>query len=221
MPTLSDYVTRVLDRAGMTNSQVPTTARVEEYINDALAELDEMLIETLGHEYRASSVAIEVHSDKATAVGGGALTTTGWLRILSVHLNFSDGSSRAIEAFEHGDRDRKWFGYAARWHSIRYRWVGSDLQFEPTGAADGLTGTVRYVPAFTALVGGATPTSYSCPNRWDEWAVLKPAIKLRRKLRQDNSDLEAELARLEQRIRNAAASRNMGAAPRFVRRARW
>jgi len=221
MPTLADYTTRVLDRAGMTNSQVPVTARVEEYVNDALAELDDLLIATLGHEYRASSIAIEIHSDKATAVGGGALTTTGWLRILSVHLNFSDGSSRAIEAFEHPERDRKWFGYVSRGGAVRYRWVGSDLQFEPTGAGENLTGTVRYVPSFVALVNGPPATTYVCPNRWDEFAVLRAAIKLRSKLRQDNGDLEAELAAVRARIESAAGHRNMGAAPRFVRRARW
>ncbi|HBU30612.1 MAG TPA: hypothetical protein DEB56_14555 [Thiobacillus sp.] len=218
MPTLAEYTTRVLDRAGMTNSQVPVTARVEEYINDGLAALDDMLVGMFGHEYRASSVAIEIHSDKATAVGGGALSTAGWLSILSVHVTFSDGTSRAIEAFEQPERDRKLFGYTPRHNGVRYRWVATELQFEPTGAADGLTGLVRYVPQFAAISGAAT---YTAPNRWDEYAVVSAAIKLRRKLRQDVSDLEGELAALENRIRNFAPRRNMGAAPRFVRRARW
>jgi len=218
MPTLAEFVTRTLDRAGMTNAQVPVTARVEEYVNDALADLDRMLTARLGHEYRAASVDIEIHNDIATAVGGGALSLAGWRDILSVHINFADGSSRPIESFEHADRDRKWYGYASRGSRVRYHKVGTELQFEPADTADGLTGKVRYSPSFTAISGA---TVYVAPDRLEEYAVLSAAIRLRSKARQDNSDLEAELSRLRGYITTEMPAINRGAAPHFVRRARW
>lgn len=217
---LSALETRIRARAACEYTQAVSQSEIDAHSNSSLADLYETITIADGHEIFATSATFVVG---AGDVAGTWSPSTPTIRaVLAVILILPTASAMAIEPIEQTERDRRWYGYLPRTgFGIRYRLEGQSLYFEPPSAALGLSGKLRYIPAFVPLVRTPTPTTLDLPSGVEEFVVCDVAAKIRTKQRQDASELYAERERWRQIAVEVVETRNMGGAVRPARRHRW
>lgn len=220
---LSSLETPIRQRAAMVGAQTVTSAEVDTYSNEELQSLYNLMARSW-HEYYAGSVAFKIVNNYAyDSAGVALLPTTSWSDIIAVHVTDTAGRKRAVTRMQQVDRDVAvgLGGYVDPSATLRYDWIGSNVEFEPATYGNGLTGTIRYLPQFTPLVRLPAPTSIVIPNGYERRVILGGALKCRRKTRTDNQDMEAEYAALTQEIEMDCMRRNRGGNKTLARRSRW
>ncbi|MFA6167019.1 MAG: hypothetical protein WC700_10400 [Gemmatimonadaceae bacterium] len=185
-----------------------TDAEVEQWLNDGLRELYDLLIAARGEDYYAVNSPIYY----SALTNGWALPAT-FFRSLEVVLY--DGSTyfsapraeladvaRALNITEAGG--------ASSLADCSYRLTETEIELHPVPAAK--TSTVvhlYYLPAMTTVGSGG---SFDGLDGWEEYAVLSAAIRMLKK--EGTLDIaqafEVERARIEQRIGRLASTRDAG-----------
>lgn len=90
--------------------------------------------------------------------------------------------------------------------NLRYRFTGNNIQFVPISQA-GNTVRCWYAPRPRSLV--ADTDIFDGISGWEDYAIVRAAIKARIKEESDTTDLKAELADLQLRIDAVAESRDV------------
>lgn len=215
---LSDLILLVRQRADMENNAFVSDSELTTYINNSLAELDDILV-TNYEDYRLSNWV------SVLAAGAGAVIPLpadfGKLRGVDFQVN-GTGAGRwyALRAFQFPERNR-WtnagavFAWPFGRAQLSYRLADQGIMIAPADQAGGVY-QVWYTPLFNRLVlpTDLLPQSYAS-QAWTEYAVVDAAIKILNKQNLDPSGFMAEKQALRARVIGASKNRS-NAAPKRV-----
>ena len=205
--TLADLKTRSLLRADMPlETQRYETGQVEEYINESLAELYDLLVIKEGYDrfldsYSAATVSGQKRYDLPTA----------FFKSAGLDIQ-APADSRYYTLLQYSHADRMLYQNSTEFivdgiPRYRYRIVKDYFEIlpEPAGAYNF---TLHYVPQLTKLVNTTDAVQDEIVESWLEYVVVDVAIKLL------DLDEETEKATLMRQTKGALAGRIAGASGR-------
>jgi hypothetical protein len=203
--TLEELKTQSRQLADMSDNEFISDSELTNYINFAISELHDMLVENYESEYFLST-------ESGTTVSGTAeyaLPTNFYkLRGVDIKLNGTDWFS--INAFNFNERNR--YEEFGSWSlqgisNVRYRVMGSNIRFSPV-PDNALPYKIWYIPVATKLVSDSD--TLDDINQFSDFVILTAAMKMLIKEESDVSVLQAERNRIEQKIRQASENRDAG-----------
>lgn len=176
--TLGDLRSDVRQRADMVSSQFVTDSEVNEYINQSIAELYDLLIATRGMDFYEKLQSF-------TTVGGTSQypLASDFYQLVRIEAVLS-GFSVPLLPFTHAE------------HGV--------LSQYPTQG--GIVINVLYVPAPARLAADAD--TFDGYGGWEEYVVVDAAMKCLEKEESDISPLMARKLKMEQRIEAMAPNRD-------------
>lgn len=198
--TLSELRTRARTRANMENSEFVSDTELNQFINDSLAELDDLLIASFGNDYRVSSTS------PANTVAGTTsyALPSAFYKLLGVDVRSSSGDRwTSLRPFNFNERNRDTDDTL---QALRYRLSGSNFILSQDPGV--ISYRLWYIPVLTPLtVDGST---YTDTQNFAEYAVVDAAIKCMEKEESDTTDLRNDKAALKRRIEEMAQNRDAG-----------
>ena len=199
--TLLQLRTQVRQRANMENSQFVTDAELNSYINLAIAELYDLMVSKYGEDYFFTSY------DLPLQIATEAYTLpTDFYKLLGVDLMIDATRKIRLRRFEFAERNRVDYALTLREIDLRYRLRGNTIIFSPITNVSQRTIRISYIPRYVYL-GGDTDT-FDGYNGWEEYVIVRAAIKCLMKEESDVSALAQELMLLEKRIEAMADNRD-------------
>ena len=213
--TLANIRASVLDRADMTDSSFPVTARVTEVINNALGELYD-IITTCFETYHYKTGDISVVSGTQSYS-----LPTDLYKIIRVY--FKDSAGHLERPLIECDLDNLCLqstdslATTAEVKNLRYKIAGDKIWFSPMPSGSG-TVQIWYVPEFTKLSAESDTMPFKMPVHWEEFIYVAAAIPLLDREESDSGALRATKAELEGKIRAAVQVRNVSGPFRIKKR---
>ena len=201
--TLLSLRDRAKQRANMENSGFVTDTEWNSYINYAISTLRDLIISKAGNDYFASSQTTTLTANQDSYALPVDFYKALWFEMLG-----DDGYYYKMRRFEVTERNygRSPLNYFIP--DIRYRLLGSNFIITPATLSGGRTIKLWYVPLITPLV--SDPDTLDGYNGWDEYVVLMAARKALVKEEQDVSQVDTELAFINQRLEAMADNRDQG-----------
>ena len=178
--TLADLRARALDYADMTNSAFPVTARVNDYINDGLSALHDILVDSYA-DYLRSTTTFNV-----TTAAEAYTLPSDFYKCLKVYYQSSNRRYK-VHQFNPDELDG----------------------FKTTPITTG-TFEMWYIPQFTKLSSDGDTVHLSVPIRWENFVALHAAIQLLNREESDPSALMRERDAERQRMIKLAGPRDAG-----------
>ena len=178
------------------------------YINQSLAELHDMLIQSYGSDYYVKNVTFQTVGQQESYELSDIVPDDDFykLRALDARLNGDDWFT--LQRFNFNERNR--FQHFGVWDylgitNVRYRLVGSELRFVPIPDS---TVDVRlwYIPRAVRLA--ADTDTYNDFNGWIEYVIVDCAIKMLNKEESDVTILMNEKQLLKRRIEEVSQNRD-------------
>lgn len=210
--TLANLETLVRQRADLENSTFATTAEIENYLNDSIDELRDILITAYGHEYFLAEYTHGTVSGTGDydIPGYGSLTAEQKLKKLvrcEYWFDESNGSTLrfAMRPWDMGDAVHDYETRSWRTYRPRYRLINNSVRVLPIPDDVYYMGLL-YIPQLTRYSTGDTVDVWG----WEEYVVVDAAIKCLTKEESDTSALQAAKAALYQRIVDTGAHRDAG-----------
>lgn len=208
---LGDLRSRVRTRADMVGETFVSNTQMNEFINESIEDLHEMMANSSGDHYRI---------EETYFVTSGSTDTyslpVNVFRVLAVDINptSSTGSwENCVEMKRYSikDRNRNNNEYVSdyansRYSSIRFRLHGADqIRFAPQPQQPyGIR--VTFYPVHEKLTDDAD--EYDFHNGWERYVILSAAIKAKLKEESDVGEERKELEMLRQNILNSIQDRN-------------
>ena len=212
--TEANLVTRVRQRADMEDNYFVSDIEVQTYINAAIAELHDLLIQTYGQDYYVSSNTFTTTAGTDTyALSTSAGANFYKLRGVDAKLNGSDWFT--LRPFSFNERNLRQEGSLSNVlgvANLRYRLVGSNIVFSPVPDAN-TSVRVWFVPTaqqFTSTTPATSTTTFDDINGYAEYVVIDAAMKCLQKEESDVSILYAQKKDMKRRIEEAANNRDAG-----------
>lgn len=207
--TLAEIRVQARQRADMQNSNFVSDSEANNYINNSIAELHDILCEAYGSEYFVVSTEFAI----TTGTASYALPAD-FYEVKGVDIKMQPSQVyQNVKRFNFNERNR--YTDLVVWDlagltNVRYRVVGNSLMFNPTPSQDA---TVRlwYVPVATKLVQDTD--SLDDQNAYAEYVIVDCAIKMMQKEESDVRVLMAQKQALEKRIRDKSQNRDAAEAP--------
>lgn len=203
--TLSSLRSQVRQRADMVNSTFVSDAEVNQYINNSVAELYDILIQKFGNEYNITS------SNITTVAGTDTYNLpSDFYKLVGVDLLVSGTDYVSLLPFMFIERNR-WNGTTARTafgvSGLRYHLIGSTVRFVPMPDA-AQTIKLWYIPYISEL--GNDAATLDGVNGYEEYVIIDAAIKCLQKEESDVTVLALQKQAMLQRIESAAENRDAG-----------
>lgn len=200
--TLLQMRTKARQHADQENSPFIGDTELTAYINSAIQELYDMLIQAGEYYYIANEdVTISANVDTYDL-------PDDFYKLLGIDLVFGNGQNLSLKPFNFTERNRynfyPEFGYSSG-NNLKYIIQGDQLKFIPIPVGSNQI-KVWYAPVFTPLVDDAD--TFDGINGWEDMAVLDAAIKMMIKEESDPQALMLERQRIEARIQKISKSRN-------------
>ena len=211
--TCGDLMTAVRRRADMEGSTFVTDAEVRSYINVAMAELHDILVQKYEDYYVDSSTTytLPIANNKGTL-------PNAFYKMLGVDFTVG-GSTYRVRPYKFEERNM--YGNVATVagiaNNLTYHVQGNEIHFRPADALPSGTITIHYVPQADqfATGGGDDSDALSVNNRavapgYEEYIVIDAAIKC---LLKEEADVTVHLVQREsarRRIEEAAGKRDAG-----------
>lgn len=210
--TLEEMRNRAYQRGGFESALARfPEAEVTAYLNESIADLWDQILRARGFDgYEASTTISTVAGTTVYAV------TAAFYELLSVSIDLGAGRG-SVPMQRFSSLERPELENPATWgdgQPYAYKLVGNNIELLPTPLA-AYSVEVRYIPTSTELSGDSD--TFDGINGWEEWAVVDAARKMATKERDWElvGNLQADLRRLEDRIKVMAGSRDR-ANPRRV-----
>lgn len=203
--TLGELKTQARQRADMTESSFVEDAELTSYINNSIAELYDLLIQSYGSDYYISQY------DFTTVSGQKAYDLpSDFYKLRGVDANYGTNNPTTLDQFNFNERNR--FTEVLQWnidglYQIRYRLRGSQLLFSSDPDRN-VAITLWYIPLATKLVDDAD--TMDDLNAYSEYVIVDAAIKMMQKEESDVSVLMLQKEALKQRIESASQNRDAG-----------
>lgn len=227
-------------KADRVNSQFVTVPEWNQYINRAMYELYDILVQV--YEDYFIGVPVQFNTDGATYVydlpDGKTTYTNGlnnnqtlvappWYKITGVDLALNPGADAylTINKFNFIDRNRFFYPNTAPTmygvFNMRYRLVGNQIMFIPTPAGSQAI-RIWYIPRLELLLNDSD-TTVSGINGYIEYVITRAAKYALDKEESDTGFLAQEIAFLKERIEKAAENRDAGQPDRIsdTRQSDW
>jgi hypothetical protein len=205
--TLSELRQQSRRRADQENSQFVSDAELNQYINNSIAELHDILCEAYGSEYYVQSVESSIVANQDDYD-----LPSDFYELKGVDLRVNNDAWLTIRRFMFNERNRdsdfNVWDFAGV-SNVRYRIVGNKLKFSPMPDRNA-TYRLWYVPVATKLE--ADTDTLDDMNAYSEYVIVDAAIKMMQKEESDVSILMAQKQALEKRIRDKSQNRDAGQA---------
>lgn len=212
--TLAQLRTLSQQRSNLENSLFVTDAEWNQYINDSIKELYDLLVTLYGNDYYATSVTFS--TDGSTYLyelpnGTNYSAADPFYKILGLDLALvptQTDSFVTIRTFSFADRNRfavpnfqSFYGVT----NLRYRLLGTKLWLTPIPAS-GQTLKLWYVPRCADLTDD--DDTFDGFSGWTEYVVIDAAVKAMIKQELDISMLELQKQQMIKRINDSAQNRD-------------
>ncbi len=209
--TLATLRTRAQRRADRENSSFVATAEWTDLINEAGAELHDLVVLSF-EDYLLTTESISIVAGTQSYA-----LPSAFYKERGVDYT-SGGSTYTVRPFLF--RERNYYGGLGGLvtddiANLRYQILGSNIRFVPSPSSSG-TVTLWYIPQYTLLSADADTLSTAYANGWEAFIVLGAAIKALKKEEADTSSLEMERQDLRSRIEAALKGRASGEPLRIV-----
>lgn len=225
--TLSQIRLAAQQRADRVNSQFVTMPEWNQYINQAMYELYDLLT-TVYEDYFIATPA-QFNSDGTTYLyplpdgvttfyngvnPNATLVAAPFYKLLGVDLALQTSNNAYVTVNKFNFIDRNRFVYPNTASTIygvfnlQYRVMGNKIEFIPTPTA-GQAIRLWYIPRLTALLQDTDTTSMGISG-WIEYVIVRAAKYALDKEESDTSKLDQEILFLKTRIEETAANRDAG-----------
>jgi len=208
--TLSELRLRARQRADMENSNFVDDDEFNYYVNSALQELHDILIQSYGEDYYTTSVTFTTTGgtdsyDLSTIIPAGNFYK---MRGVDAQLNGDDYFT--LHRFNFNERNR--FQNFGVWDyvgitNVRYNIIGSTLKFSPAPDS-AISVRLWYIPNFTKLTLDAD--TFDDINGYSDYVVASAARRAMLKEESNTSALDNEILFLKTRIEEASKNRDAG-----------
>lgn len=201
--TLAELRTHSRNRADMKNSEFIEDSELNDYINNSVAELYDLLVEQFGSDYFINAYEFSTVSNEPNYT-----LPADFYKLTGVDSKLNAGDWTTLKKFNFNERNR--YQDFSVWNlsgvpSIRYRLVGSNLNLSPIPTS-ATPMKLWYVPLAVKL--SADGDTLKDLNGYSEYVIVDAAIKMLQKEESDVSVLMAQKAGLEKRIREMAKDRD-------------
>lgn len=221
---------RAKRRADMEDSRFVDDEEWNDYLNEALSSLHDILVMEYRDYYREKlEIPIVAGTEEYDLPNGTNYAgAKGFYKGLGVYWK-DDQYLYELDPFMMGENTTSiWaLSYAAGvaiGRTLMYRFIGSRLAFTPIPTE---TGTVQlwYIPQSDRMTEDDHGIDFPVVNGWEEYVILEAAMKALEKQEsfEQAEALDRQLERMRDRIKVAAQQRD-GARPqriRDVRKSRW
>ena len=198
--------TRVRQRSDMVNSTFITDAEINQFINDAIAELYDLLMQKFGDDY------FTVAAPEGSFVSGQLdyPLPDDFLKEIGVDLKIDSQNWVTLKPFMFVERN-KYNTLLSRgslaYSSTYYKLVGNNLQFTQI-PGNNTKFRLWYIPYQPVLV--ADSDTFDGFNGWEKYPEIVASITCLNKEESDTTGLERELARIIKRVEDASQNRQAG-----------
>lgn len=203
--TLLELRTQARQLADRENSQFVTDAELTNYVNSAIAELQDLLISAYSSDYYISSYTFTTVNNQTNYA-----LPADFYKLRGVDAAINGTEWAAVRPFNFNERNRN--DSFSSWGlmtgpSVRYRLLGNNMVLSP--APDGAYNMrVWYIPTATKLV--ADSDVLADLNQFSDFVIYDAAIKMLIKEESDPTALMAERAKCEKRIVEMGQNRDAG-----------
>ena len=225
--SLGELRTNAQLRADRLNSNFVTTPEWNAYINQAMYELYDLLIDTYEDWYKAPPASFVTGANQYSyPLPDGSLTflhgdgtsfvAPPFYKLLGMDLSLNNANNAYVTIPKFNFIDRNTFVYPNTASTIygvfnlRYRVMGQRIEFIPTPSANQQI-RIQYIPRLPKLLADSDLTTTGISD-WNEYIIVKAAILALTKEEADTSKLEAQLTYQVERITDSAINRDAGQA---------
>lgn len=208
--SLSDLRTRCRQRADMENSTFVQDPELNFYINQSIAELHDILIQSYGSDYYVKDTTFQTSAGQTSYVLSTIITDNDFYKLRAVDAKLNNDDWFTLNRFNFNERNRlqsfgtwDYLGIA----NVRYRLVGSKIFFTPSPSRE-MDVRLWYIPRSQVLVNDTD--EYDDVNGWIEYVIVDCAIKMLTKEETDTSVLLREKDLLKRRIEEVSNNRDVG-----------
>ncbi len=208
--TLSEIRQRCRERADMKESCFVEDQELDFYINQSIAELHDMLVQSYGEDYYVKDIIFNTSANAESYNLSTVIPDDDFykLRALDARLNGDDWFT--LRKFNFNERNKFQHVGAGDFLGIvnvRYRLVGENIRFVPI-PDNSIDIRVWYIPRAVKLIQDTD--EYCDFNGWIEYVIVDAAIKMLNKEESDVTVLLREKDLLKRRIEEVANNRDAG-----------
>lgn len=203
--SLLELRTQSRQMADMSDSTFVTNSELNNYINFAIAELHDLLVDTYGSDYFLSSVIGNTVANQTDYA-----LPEDFYKVRGVDIQINNSNWSSVDNFNFNERNRSSdFGERALSGviNIRYRVMGGFLKFTPI-PVENATYRLWYIPKATKLV--ADEDTFDDINQYSDFVIITAAMKMLHKEETDVTRLAEERNRIIKRIEVTASNRDAG-----------
>lgn len=210
--TLLELRNQARQRADLENSQYVTDTELNGYINNSIAELQDLLIAAYDSDYYIEQITFNTvakQTDYPLPDGILYSAAKSFYKLKGVDAKILSSNYFALRPFNFNERNRN-EDYAwgfLNGPDVRYRMVGNNLRFSPAPDS-ALPIRLWYIPLADKLV--ADSDILKDLNAYSEYVVVDAAIKCRIKEELEIATLEGVKVALSKRISEMAQNRDAG-----------
>lgn len=208
--TLLQLRTESRQRADMENSTFVTDSELNNYINNSISELHDILIQAYDGDYYINEITFQTSSNQESYELSTIIPADDFYKLRGVDAKLNNSEWFTLQPFSFNERNRRQNFGAWRYlgiSNVRYRIVGSTIRFTPV-PDDNIEVRMWYIP--TAVELTADTDTLKDLNNFSEYIIVDAAIKMLQKEESDVSVLMAQKADLKRRIEEAANNRDAG-----------
>ena len=204
--TLAQLRLQSRQRADKVNSGYILDSELNQYINNSITELYDLLVGAYGDDYYASTYVLNVNNTDTVYS-----LPTDFYKLLGIDLYINPSRFITLKPFQFNERGRYQDG--SNWAAIvaiqgpRYHLKNNSIEFNPSPPGS-YKMNMYYVPYCPELV--ADTDTFDGINGWEEYVVVDAAIKMLQKEESDVSVLMLQKKALMERINTMAENRDVG-----------
>lgn len=201
--TLQTLIDEAKSRVDMINSDFVSEAEWKSFINKGLGDLFDLLVANYGDDYFAKVTP----STAIVAKAGETALPDDFYKLIGIDVLYN-GSWRPMNSFQFAEAYLANFGI-----DPRYCLQADKLLFRPENHS-AMSIKITYVPEFTKLA--LLTDTFNFKSSWDDFVILKAALKARDKEEGDVTVLAAELAQAQSNIIKMAPNRDANRPKRII-----
>lgn len=203
------------ERADMVNSSFIAKEQWNQYINQAMFELYDLLT-TVYEDYNKKTITFQTVGNQSEYDLPNGILYSGaepFYKLLGVDLGVNSTPNGWVTANKFNFIDRNKFYYPTTitppyGNGLQYRVMGSKIEFIPAPTAS-MPIRIHYVPRLIQLLRDQDITTIGVSG-WLEYVIVRTAKYALDKEESDSSVLTQELLFLKQRIEQSAVNRDAG-----------
>lgn len=208
--TLSELRLRSRQRADMESSEFVGDSEFNYYINSALRELHDILVQSYGENYYVKSATITTTPQQEEYAISSIVTDDDFYKLKGLDAQLNGDDFFTLQRFNFNERNR--FQNFGTWDylgltNVRYQLLGSNLRLSPAPDAEVLL-RMWYIPSAQELT--ADTDIYDDINGYSDYIVASAARRALMKEESDVGELDGELQFLKRRIEEASQNRDAG-----------